>query len=439
MVSLPDSLENDSIPRLFVHGTSTPRASDRALVLARSQDIVCVAEEIEAAYLAYLAELGLGPAPERVVAMSRFTEETPARELWARFAGNTEALRALGTLLRTAGPSRLHPSIASRGPHALAAALEIAGETEVRVAGGDPALVEYADQKHHIRARALALGIPVADGEIVELTRAGGRRRRDYDPLRAAVERRLAVTGRVLVRGTHGSGHSASYVVGSGGTDVDGLLRALSDRTENRCFLVEVMVPATVSPNVQLHVAPVGGPITILGVSDQRWERPLVHSGNLFPSAARLTVTMVGWARRLAESLQEEGYVGHLGLDFVEYFHPTTREPRAILVELSPGVTSDTYPLALFARLNNAQRQAGRPQSTAFVAGTLETRPRRFAEFRRTAGHLFYAPATGCGVIPYHVGSLSRGKCSVVVLGPSRDAVLRAYGELQSWCRREAR
>jgi hypothetical protein len=439
MVSLLEPLDNDSTPRLFVHGASTPGASERALVLARAQDIVCVANEVEPSYLAYLAELGLGPAPERVVAMSRFGDRTPDRALWARLASNTEALRALGVLLRDAGPSRLHPFIASRGSHELAAALEIAGDTEVRVLGADPALVEFADQKHHIRERALALGIPVADGEVVELTMAGGRRRRDYDALRAAVERQLAPTGRVLVRGTHGAGHSASYIVGTGGTDVDGVVRALSDRTENRCFLVEVMVPATVSPNVQLHVAPDGGSITCAGITDQRWERPLVHGGNLYPSAARLTETMSGWARRLAESLQREGYVGLLGLDFVEYADPVSGEPRAFLAELSPRVTSDTYPLALFARLNAAQRRAGRPESSAFVSGTIETRPRRFAEFRRAAGHLFYAPATGCGVVPYHVGSLSRGKCSVVVLGPTRDAVLRAYGELQSWCRLERR
>ena len=439
MVSLLEPLDNDSTPRLFVHGASTPRASERALVLARAQDIVCVTDEVEPPYLAYLAELGLGPAPERVVAMSRFGDHAPDHALWARLAGNTEALRAIGALLRDTGPSRLHPFIVSRGSHALAAALEVAGDTEVSVLGGDPALVEYADQKHHIRKRALSLGIPVADGEVVELAMAGGRRRRDYDGLRTAVQRRLGPTGRVLVRGTHGAGHSAGIVVGTGGTDVDGLVRALSEHTENRCFLVEVMVAATVSPNVQLHVAASGGPITLAGITDQRWERPRVHGGNLYPSTARLAEAMVGWARRLAGSLQQEGYVGLLGVDFVEYAHPDSGEPCAVLTELSPRVTSDTYPLALFARLNAAQRRAGRPESAAFVSGTIETMPRPFADFRRAAGHLFYAPSTGCGVVPYHVGSLSQGRCGVVVLGPTRDAVLRASGELQSWCRREGR
>ena len=450
MVSLVERQENDAAPWLFVHGAAAPRggpgaaptterASERALVLARPQDIVCVSEEVEPAYLGYLAELGLGPSPERVVPVSRFGDRAQGRALWARLAGNTEALRALGSLLREGGPTRLHPFIASRGPFDLAAALEVAADTEVRVVGGDPRVVESADRKHEMRVRAIALGIPVADGEIVELPVAGGRRRGDYNALRAAIERRLGATGRVIVRGTHGAGCSASYVVGSGGTDVDGVMRALSECTESRFLLVEVMVAATVSPSVQLHVAPEGGPITCVGVTDQRWERPLLHGGNLYPSAAHLVPDMVEWAQRLAGSLQREGYVGHLGLDFVEYADPASGKPRAFLAEVSPRITADTYPLALFERLNAAQRRAGRPESAAFVSGTIDTRHRRFADFRRATDHLFYSRATGCGVVPYHVGWLGRGKCGVVVLGPTRDAVLRASGELQSWCRREGR
>ena len=450
MVSLVERQENDAAPWLFVHGAAAPRggpgasptterASDRALVLARPQDIVCVSEEVEPAYLAYLAELGLGPSPERVVAVSRFGDHAPGRALWARLAGNTEALRALGSLLRESGPTRLHPFIASRRPFELAAALEIAADTEVQVVGGDPRVVESADQKHEMRARAIALGIPVADGEIVELPLAGGRRRGDYNALRAAIDRRLGATGRVIVRGTHGASGSASYVVGSGGMDPDGVMRALSDRCENRFLLVEVMVSATVSPSVQLHVAPEGGPITCVGVTDQRWERPLLNGGSLYPSTAHLVPEMVEWALRLAGWLQREGYAGHLGLDFVEYTDPASGKPRAFLAEVSPRLTGDTYPLALFRRLNGAQRQAGRPESAAFVSGTIDIRHRRFADFRRAAGHLFYSPITGCGVVPHHVGWLGRGRCGVVVLGPTRDAVLRASGELQSWCRLEGR
>jgi len=159
-------------------------------VLARSHDIVCVSDEVDPAYLAYLAGLGPGPTPENVVAASRFGGPPSGRTLWVRLEHSSDAPRALGTVLRRSGPTRIHPFIASRGPFALAAALEVAAEVEVRVAAGAPGLVAYADQKHHIRRKAIELGVPVAEGEVVELPVAGGRRRRDYDVVRGAVARR---------------------------------------------------------------------------------------------------------------------------------------------------------------------------------------------------------------------------------------------------------
>jgi hypothetical protein len=38
-------------------------------------------------------------------------------------------------------------------------------------------------------------------------------------------------------------------------------------------------------------------------------------------------------------------------------------------------------------------------------------------------------------MVPYQVSRLADGRCGVVMLGGSRDEVLRLYGELQTWCR----
>src|SRR5215207_2589355 len=203
MVDLPSWLAGGSPAQLFVHGQAH---AERALVLARPQDVVCVSDEVEPAYLTYLAELGLGPRRGRVVAASRFGPTAASnRALWARLAGSADALRTLAELLQGSGGTRLHPYSASGGEASLAAALEIAADAEVRVAAADPGLVAFADQKHHIRAKAIELGVPVAEGETVTLPRAGGRRRRDYDALRAAVERHLRPTGLAIVRGAKGA------------------------------------------------------------------------------------------------------------------------------------------------------------------------------------------------------------------------------------------
>jgi hypothetical protein len=299
----------------------------------------------------------------------------------------------------------------------------------------DAALVSYAEQKHHIRAKAIELGVPVAEGEVVTLPMAGGRRRRDYDALRAAVERHLRPTGQAIVRGAQGASGGSTFVVGGRGEDVDGLLHRLSRRADNRVYLVEVLVPATVSPHVQLQLAANGGSIECLGVTDQRWERPFVHGGNVYPSTGRTAGAMLEWSVRLAGWLRREGYVGPIGLDFVEYADPSTGEIKALLTELHPRADGATHPLTILQRLNAVQRAEGRPESAAFVSGTLELKPGSFARFRESAEPFLYSPRTGRGMVPYQVNRLDQGRCGVVVLGGSRGEVLRAYGEVQTWCR----
>ena len=182
---------------------------------------------------------------------------------------------------------------------------------------------------------------------------------------------------------------------------------------------------ATCSPHVQLHVAADNGPITCVGVTDQRWERPFVHGGNIYPSAARHVDSMLDWAGRLACWLQNEGYTGMLGLDFVEYADPVTGELKAMLAEVHPRVDGATYPLAILQRLNATQREWGRPQSAAFVSGTLDLHPTGFAAFRRAAERFLYSKATGTGMVPYEVelpgrGPLLRGRSrSVERRGPA--------------------
>lgn len=305
--------------------------------------------------------------------------------------------------------------------------------------GSPPELVAYADQKHQIRAKALELGVPVADGEVVTLPRAGGRRRRDYDALRAAVERHLPVTGQAIVRGAQGAAGASTFVVGGRGEDVEGLLRRLGQRHDNRTYLVEVLVPAIVSPHVQLHVAPDGGPITCLGVTDQRWERPFVHGGNIFPTTGRSVPAMLDWSSRLATWFQGEGYAGHLGLDFVEYADPVTGGARTLLAEVHPRSDGATEPLGILARMNAGQRAAGRPESRAFVSGTLELGSGGLARLAGLGREFLYAPARGGGVVPCEPNGAGPGRCRLVLLGASRDEVLRGYGELQTWSRRGPR
>ena len=404
------------------------RYAERALLLAGHEDVVCVTDEVEPAYLEFLAELGLGPAPEHLFVASRFesTEKRPS-PLWQRLLQSNEALETLGCLIRRHGSARIHPFIASHGQFQLATALERKTGLPVRVAGGDPAVTAYADCKHHVRAKALALGVPVAPGEVVDLATAGGRRRHERSILCEAIERQIGTTGRVIVRGTSGAAGSATFVV-KRAEDIAEFAELIARRADNRIYLVESMTDVVASPNVQVRVDQESGAIVCEGVTDQRLDRDLAHAGNLFPSYARRVSDMTSWAQTMAEWLKDDGFAGLVGFDFVEYAGPGG-ERRAFLAEMNPRINGATYPLRLAARLNAAQREAALPEAGGFISGTLETEAHTFAELRDLWDGDLFSRDRGTGLIPYVTGFLPYGKVGVVALAATLQEAKELYHE----------
>jgi biotin carboxylase len=289
----------------------------------------------------------------------------------------------------------------------------------VRVMGGDPDLVAYADHKHHITAKARELGVPVAPGEIVDLGSVEQRRQQGYVALRRALERQIGRTGQIIVRGASGAAGSATFVA-TGSEELDALAEQLSRRTDNRIYLVEAMVEATASPNVQIHVSP-DGSTKYVGASDQLLDEKLVHRGNAYPSAARCIGDMIRWARIFGEWLGDMGFAGIAGFDFVEYTG-SDGGAKAFLAELNPRVNGATYPLAVRERLNAA---------SAFVSGTIPTQAGSFVEVCELLPHLLYSRERGSGILPYAPGCLEYGKCGVIALAPSRGEAAELFAEAE--------
>jgi hypothetical protein len=409
-------------------GESLPgldRYAERALLLAGEGDVVCVPKPVDPCYLEFLANLGLGPRPEHIVVPSG-NGRSADRPLAERLLSDAGVLSRAARAVR-ADAVTIEPYAATAEVMALAEVMERESGIPVRV-DGSSRITRYADQKHLMRAKAQELGIPVADGEVAELGFAGGRRRGDLEPARAAIERQLRHTGRVIVRGASGASGSSTFVVGRGGEDTGGVLRRIASRTDNRIYLVEAMVEATVSPNVQIRVPADDGPLVGAGVSDQRWSRGLIHAGNQLPSSARTVDAMDAWARMLAAWMRGQGYSGLVGFDFVEYRDPVTGGLRAFLAEVNPRVNGGTYPLAVRARLNESAARSGRPQAAAFVSGTVDTRARNFGRVRSAIGHLLFDPDRGTGVVPYATGCLEHGQCCLVALAGSRLRAAEVYG-----------
>lgn len=407
------------------------RQSERALVLARSGDIVCLSSPVDIDHLQFLGSIGLGPRLEDVIVAPGGTEHGRLTPLCRRILDSPETFEWLVQRAVTSPRVVVHPFIASPSHVMLARALEIATKIPTAVASGAQRLVDEADRKDRMRDTARELGLPVAEGEIVRLTYPGGRRRRDVVHLRDAIARLSSRTGRVIVRGAWGASGTSSFIVSRGGYDVDTLVQEIVRRADNDAYLVEVMVDAVASPNIQLEISQDDGAIYYLGATEQRWSRPLVHAGNVYPCVADTLPEMVRWSYVLAEWLRGEGYVGIFGADFVEYVDPSTGERRILFAEVNPRVNGSTFPLMLARTLDAAQRVARRPACPAFVSGTVTTDASSFAALYARAGHLFYRPATGAGAVPYLVGSPLDGKYSAAVLAGTRDAAVEMMAELQ--------
>ncbi|MEA2722255.1 MAG: hypothetical protein QOH59_26 [Gemmatimonadales bacterium] len=404
--------------------------AERALLLAGRKDVVCLTEGVEPAYLEFLAGLELGPAPENVIVASGVDGADRCQPLWQRLLESPEALETLSALIRMHGSGRVHPFIVSAGQFELAEVLERRSGAPVRVEGGDPRVVAYADFKHHIRAKAIELGVPVAPGEVVDLDSAGGSSRREYEILIRAIHRQAQATGRVIVRGTSGAAGSATFCADRGNQSIQALAERLAGRRENRIYLVESMVETTASPNIQMRIDGSTHSIECSGATDQRWERTLVHGGNLYPSTARCIPQMRAWAHTLAQWLCGAGFMGLAGFDFVEYTEPSG-EPRAFLAEVNPRVNGATYPLGLMARLNTIQRDAGLPEIGAFVSGNVVTPADSFAALRELLDDLLFSPGRSSGLVPYVTGCLPYGKCGMVAFAPcpvEADELFREAG-----------
>jgi len=400
--------------------------AERALLLAERDDVVCVTDEIDSHYLDYLAEIGIGPAAANLLVASRFDNSDPMQPLWRRLLSSPEALDALGCLIQRSGAAYIHPFIATRGQFELGEVLQRRSGVPVRVNGGDPAVVAYADFKHHVRAKAIELGIPVAAGEVVDLGPAN-RLHPAEAMLRDAMERQIRLTGRVIVRGTSGAAGSSTFAVETS-EQIAWLAHRLASGRENRIYLVEAMVDMLLSPNVQMHVDRGVRAIRCVGMTDQRWEHALVHGGNLYPSRASRRSEMLGWSQQLAEWLRTLGFVGLAGFDYVEHMD-VFGQTQAFLAELNPRINGATYPLRLRRRLNVSQREAGYPEVQAFTSGTIHTEARSFAELREIWGDRLFSTETGTGLVPYIPGLLRFGKCAVVALAASREHADELYEE----------
>jgi hypothetical protein len=442
--SIVETLGDSNVTQIFVHSVTSlkniaelikikpelAKYPERALVLARPDDIVCVPDEVDNQHLQFLSGLAIGTKKEKVIAVSNSANTTIGASLSDLLADNHDALLTIRKLIKPNKKITLNPYITTPGEVRLASILEKVLGMKIHLDGGDPDAVSYADQKHNVRNKALELGIPVPQGEVIELVRREDGRPLSVTAIQSAAGRYINRTGRVVIKGAYGTSGESVFIVEKDSHSIKQALGDIAEKDDNTTYIIEPMIDFTVSPNVLMHIGPGESDISCVGITDQVLSDNLVHKGNIYPSVASTLKDMLFSARLLSEWLKVKGYSGMLGFDFIEYFDREKDIHQHYLAEINPRTNAATYPRALMEQLNREQRKNGRPIIEAFLSITTKTRATSFAEIRKSYGHLFFDPETGKGLVPFNIGCLEYGKFTAAVFGRTRNEVLNIYKDL---------
>ena len=441
ITSILRTIEDTEVPHIFTHHitTSIHKAAlerglpgykhfdQRAMILARPDDIVCIAGHIDQRYVHYLSSLGLGPKGDRIIELDAESGDDPDKTLASMLLSSPKLLRTIRELIPDRNRVVLNPYLASSAEFDLGAALEDVLGKQVLVLGGNADIVARANLKHLTHAKARDLAIPMAPGEIVELNEHSDSGPLDVTPLLKAIARYVSHTGRVIVRGTHGVGGSGTFIAEGPSEDIARKLKTFVAQQIHHIYLVQVMFDIVTTPNVQMFVEPDTGAIWCVGATDQRVDKNFEHKGNVYPSNAKTLADMICSARKLTCWLQTGGFTGLAGFDFVEYVHPETGEHEHIFVEMNARVNGATYPVFLTERLNALQAGCSSPLIKAFLSAKTTTKATTFSELQDMHSRFFFDPCTGRGIIPYNTGRLANGMCDLVFLGSSRQDVEDMY------------
>ncbi len=439
--AITETLGGSDVTQIFVHSVTSldniaeiaptaPVYPERSLLFARSDDIVCVSKKIDEQYLQFLNSFGIGPRRENIIVAPESGHQNSLMSLSDLLMSNHRAMSTIRSLIKQNKKIFLNPFIATPKEFKLAATLETVIGMQVHLLG-NPNVVDYANYKHNVRAKTVELGVPVAEGDTAELESGKDGKPLDLAPIRAAINKYILKTGRVIIRGSYGASGSSVFIVENNPESIEKALSDIADRTSNRIYLVEVMLKLVASPNIMMHIEPDNGRLLCVSVTDQILSENLIHYGNVYPSGAKTLKDMISSARKMSKWLQSEGYGGLVGFDFGEYPNLETGELEHFLAEINPRVNAAVYPKSMMECLNRQQEQKGWPPIEALLSGKIKTSARSFAELEKSYGHLFFKPEIGKGLFPYNIGWLEHGKFNLAVFGRSRDEVVEMYEDFK--------
>ena len=394
-------------PVVFMHDINTlPKFSkiisqvdgidkyERALPVARSEDVVMTKYSPDRTYLQWLESVGLGS--KRIIVLNGNTQETLPERIMKRQA--KEKLRTfLGHRERNAVVSPYYGGpLEERASRYLG--LDMYAKTDA---------VTRFDSKINFKNMCHKIGVPFIEDKIFTV----GSKTNGLNYLLNIIREIMVETGKVIVRGEFGASASTTYVI-------DRLDSPLFKEIANSSlpgdrYLVEPFYDSLSQPSSVWFISR-NRKIVHLKTSNQLLDEETSHIGNEFPVNFNEKLVQE-LSFKIAKYLCMEGFIGPFGIDFVE------TKTGMYAAECNPRVTGAMYPWELVHRFNerNGSIKAARSENIHLPRKGL-----RFRDLMKVWGDVLYDGQNRVGtIVPFNVGPIAEGKVTVLGTGSSKDSL----------------
>ncbi len=402
-------------PIVFMHDINTlPKFSkvisqvdgidkyERALSVARSEDVVITKYPPDRGYLQWLEKVDLGS--RKIIVLNGKPQETlPERIMKYQVKDELRAL--LGNRKESAIVSPYYGgSLEQQASSHLE--LEMYAKTET---------VKKFDSKINFKNLCRKIGVPVIPDTIFTVD----SKVKGMYHLLELVKEMMTETGKVIVKGEYGASASTTYVFDK--IDLSLLKEIiLSSQLEDR-YLVEPYYISLSQPSSVWFISNDRKTVH-LKTSNQILDEETSHIGNEFPVDFDENKVQK-FSSKIANYLSMEGFIGPFGIDYFE-----TRNGM-FAAECNPRVTGAMYPWELVHRLeSNGSIKAARTENIHLPHKCL-----CFKDLMKLWDDVLYNPGDEVGfVVPFNVGPISEGKVTVLGTGSSKNDVHSLFDHIKS-------
>ncbi len=272
---------------------------DRALPVARRDDLVVLRGKLDHAYHKWLRSHGLGS--DYVVEYNAQSRDMTLSEL---IINNPEPVK---NIIRQIGKKPVYVPwfsghMETEASKALGA--DLFGATET-------ATLKYND-KSAFKTICRQLGVSVVEGTLFEIHPENNQ---NYIEMKNIIGGYLATCKTVIIRGTLGEAGMSLYK--TKGNDISEIYQDITISGE-KYILIEPFLNVSSSPNDQWVISRDGN-INSLGMRDQICERGMVHIGTLKGAKTSPDISdyIIKTSAKIVNSMAEFGYRGVVGIDYI--------------------------------------------------------------------------------------------------------------------------